>query len=109
MRTNELESGRRQGSRDERGFVLVWFALLFVLLMAVAAFVVDLTYAYSAAQHAQNAADASALGGVVVMPDGASAEDIAEQIAEDNGIDVSDVTVEPGSAPNELKVTIRHR
>jgi len=109
MRGYGLERGRGPEGGGERGFVLVWFAILLTLLMIVAAFVVDLTYAYSATQRAQNAADAGSLAGVVVMPEFADAEDIARQVAANNGVDVSDVTVEQTSVPNQLKVTVRHQ
>ena len=108
MGADEL-ARRRSDRRDEQGFVLVWFTILFIVLLAIAAFVVDLTHAYSASQQAQNSADASALGGVVVMPDFDDAEDLAEQIAQDNGVDIGDVTVEATGVDNQLKVTIRHR
>lgn len=99
-------------SRDadrEHGFVLVWFAAVLVLLLAVSAFVVDIVHGYSVAQQAQNAADAGALAGVVKLSESeTSAYDLARQVAADNDVDVSDVTVDRVGA-NQLQVTIKRR
>ena len=109
MPTNEAKRGPRSARPDEQGFVLVWFSILFVVLLGIAAFAVDLTHARSAAQRAQNAADAAALAGVVVMPDLDAATEIARQVAADNGVNPDDVVVEAGAGTDELKVTVRDR
>jgi Flp pilus assembly protein TadG len=47
----------------ERGFVVIWMAIVLFLLLAIAALAVDLVHAYAEAQHLQNAVDAAALAG----------------------------------------------
>jgi Flp pilus assembly protein TadG len=97
-----------RAGKDEKGFVLVWFALVMVVLLGVAAFTVDILHAYSAAQEAQNTADAASLGGVVMMPDFPSADTLARDVAADN-IDPSSAVVTPAATaqPNQLKVTVK--
>ncbi|MGQ0824767.1 MAG: TadE/TadG family type IV pilus assembly protein [Actinomycetota bacterium] len=70
--------------RDESGIVIVWFTILLVVLLGVAALVVDILHAYSEAQRTQNAADAAALAGVVAMPNFPTAEALAEEVAKNN-------------------------
>jgi Flp pilus assembly protein TadG len=99
-------SRRRSRTRDEHGFVLVWFAFTIVLLMAVAAFVVDLMHGYSEAQRAQNAADAGALAGVVYMPEHLTeAQGLAEDVV-DNNINGATTVAVQGDRPNQLQVTV---
>ena len=50
------------------GFVLVWAALLFFVLIIMAGFAVDLGSWYLRAQQVQRAADAAALSGVTLLP-----------------------------------------
>jgi hypothetical protein len=76
------EGARRE---DERGIVMVWFGLVLVVLLGVAAFAVDLVHAYAEAQHLQNAADAAALAGAVQLPAGSGpARDRACALLQDN-------------------------
>ena len=103
--------------RDEGGFVLVWFALVLIILMGVAAFAVDILHGYSEAQNAQNAADAAALAGVVNLPDLAEATTLANDVADDNmnnitATDVDDVTTDTSgdiTLPNQLRVEVTTR
>jgi Flp pilus assembly protein TadG len=91
-------------ARDEAGFALVWFAVVIMMLLGVAAFLVDLMHGYAVAQQAQNAADAGALAGVVSMPDEASAFTRANQTANKN---ISGATVTPNAAgSDQLEVTV---
>ena len=53
----------RRQDRDEQGLVAVMFALLAVMLMLMAALVVDLGFARDTRRQSQNAADASSLAG----------------------------------------------
>lgn len=98
---------RCRDTAREHGFVLVWFAVVLVLLLAMSAFVVDIVHGYSAAQQAQNAADAGALAGVVKLSESEpSAYDLARQVAADNDVDPGDVTVTRIGA-SQLQVTIK--
>jgi hypothetical protein len=101
-------SRRRVGSkRDEGGFVLTWFALMLVVLIAFAGFGVDVWNWWYTAEKAQRAADAGALGGVVFMPDDFStAQTTAKSIVGDNGYNPAAATVTKGDRENQLKVEI---
>ncbi len=101
---------------DESGFVLIWFALLIIVLLGIAAVAVDLVHAYQEAQHAQAAADAAALGGAVEIPTDTStlhlnATGRAVKIAQDGyGYAAGDVTANVDlSVPNQLDVTVHHQ
>jgi hypothetical protein len=63
---------RRMRGGDERGFVLVWMAIVLFVLLGVAAFAVDLVHAYAEGQHLQNALDAGALAGATEIPNGSA-------------------------------------
>ena len=97
---------RRHRNRDN-GFVLALLAISLVVLVGFAGFAVDLGHWYLTAARAQNAADASALGGVVFLPGNiGSAESVALRLAEGHGYPNGDVTVAPGERPNQLQVTV---
>ena len=49
--------------------MLVWFALVMIIMLSVAAFAVDLGHAYLVGQQAQDAADAAALSAASYLPD----------------------------------------
>ncbi|HYA67195.1 MAG TPA: TadE/TadG family type IV pilus assembly protein, partial [Acidimicrobiales bacterium] len=102
----------RQSRRDEGGVVIVYFALAVVILMGMAAFVVDLGYWYYQASRVQRAADAASLAGVVYMPgDFNDAATTADTVAADNGFSTAKgdaITVSPvANEPNQLNVTIQ--
>lgn len=96
---------RARAERTEAGFTLVWFAIVLTVLLVVAALGVDILAGYSAAQRAQNAADAAALAGVVKMPDFSSADPLARQVGADN-LGAGTFTPEQTALPNQLKVTV---
>jgi hypothetical protein len=52
----------------QAGFILVWAALMFFVLIIMAGFAVDLGSWYLRAQQVQRAADAAALSGVTLLP-----------------------------------------
>ena len=52
---------RRRRARDRRGAILIWFALLLIILMAMAGMVIDVGRLMAAQRQAQNAADAAAM------------------------------------------------
>ncbi len=64
-------------ARDDRGLAIVFTALLLVVLMIFAALALDLGNLYSARRNDQNAADASALGGAIIL-DGTDAALVAQ-------------------------------
>jgi hypothetical protein len=107
----ETEIRRHRVSADQGGFVLPWFALMLLVMIAMAGFGVDVWNWWYTAQKTQRAADAGALAGVVFMPsDPASATSTALLAVSNNGYPSSSVTVEPppGGKPNQLKVTVVH-
>ena len=65
---SETEMPRHRMSTDQGGFVLPWFALMLLVMIAMAGFGVDVWNWWYTAQKAQRAADAGALAGVVFMP-----------------------------------------
>lgn len=99
----------RATARDgEHGFVIVWYAIVLSLLLAVAAFAVDVLHGYSVVQAVHNTADAAATAGVVHRvgrPDLTGATARAREVAADNF--ESDVSVDDdGLLPNQLRVEV---
>lgn len=110
--TRRLRVLRQRARRDERGFFLVFVAVLLVTLLALAGFAVDFWHWNHEGSRLQKAADAAALGGSVFMPEnpGGLAFTTAKEIASRNGYthgkDDVTISVEPGARPNQLEVTI---
>ncbi len=97
-----------RGTTDERGYILVMFALLLVPLLLMTGFAVDVGSWYSRASDMRKAADAAALAGVVWLPDLDEARIRALDAAASNGFEPGDgvvIDVEAASA-QRLKVTI---
>ncbi|MCZ7531202.1 MAG: Tad domain-containing protein [Acidimicrobiia bacterium] len=97
-------TARRRTKRPDgrqRGYILVWFAAMMVVLLAFAGFAVDLGYWYLEGRNAQRTADAAALSGVVYregdISNNDAARDAALATATENGYtktdDDTDVTV----------------
>jgi hypothetical protein len=63
--------------RSERGGVLVLVALMFPLMLAFAAIVIDVGHAYQVRRHLQASADAAALAGAQELPNVSNAEAVA--------------------------------
>lgn len=103
---------RRERSWErERGFVAVWFALMLVVLLGICALAVDIVHAYQVKQHAQNPADAAALGGTVFLPnDPTEAISRAQSLSTNNGFQngANGVTVVAAQQanPTQLKVSV---
>jgi Flp pilus assembly protein TadG len=72
---------RREG---ERGQILAIVVLALVALLGVAAFAIDVGYAYYAKRQLQAATDAAALAGAQDLPSAATAIKTAQQYAKDN-------------------------
>ena len=112
--TARRRSRRSLQGDDERGFVILWMAIVLVLLLSVAAFAVDLVHAYVEGDRAQKAADAAALAGAVAIPTDqsvgfADSKARAVSLAEANGFTPTPgrVDVAPSvSGPNEMTVTV---
>ena len=105
----EIDGPRHRVATDEGGFVLPWFALMLLVLIAMAGFGVDVWNWWYTAQKAQRAADAGALAGVVFMPsDPTTANATALFAVTNNGYPSSAATVgpPPGGKPNQLLVTV---
>jgi Putative Flp pilus-assembly TadE/G-like/von Willebrand factor type A domain len=75
-------AGRRTG---EQGQVLVLVILFLVVLLGMAAMVVDVGYAYYAHRSLQASADAAALAGAQELPDGARAIELAKEYGGEPG------------------------
>jgi len=73
-------------SDEESGYVLPMTALLLIPLLIFSAFAVDVGGWYLKGQQVQRATDAAALAGVVYMPNLASAQEAALDIAAKNGM-----------------------
>ena len=73
---------------EEDGSILVLSAFLLIVLLALAAFAVDLTMQSSDRQQLWNSADAAALAGAALLPDGVAAENQAEDTALANDDDL---------------------
>jgi hypothetical protein len=100
-------SGRLHRAERDRGYVLVTMALIMPVLMAFAAFTVDIGLFYSRANKVQRATDAAALAGVVFLPDLNRARTAAQDAAALNGFsDTSQVLVSLGDTPHRLNVRI---
>jgi len=80
--TREHLAGHREG---ERGQVLVLVILFLVVLLGMAAMVVDVGYAYYAHRSLQASADAAALAGAQELPDGSKATQVARQYGGEPG------------------------
>lgn len=103
-----VHAGSGDAEKD-RGVVVALMALMLLVLLGFAGFAVDLGHWYLTASRVQNAADASALGGVVFLPaQFSTAVDIAEEIAQGHGYDPGQVVVNQTERPNQLQVTISH-
>jgi Flp pilus assembly protein TadG len=102
----------RRARRDERGFVVIFFTVLLVTLLALAGFAVDFWHWNHEGARMQKAADAAALGGAVFMPEnpGGIAFATAREIASSNGFTDGQenivITTKKGVRPNQLDVTI---
>ena len=108
-----------EGNERERGATLVLAAATIVVLLGMAGFAVDLGWLYLKTTEAQRAAEASALAGVVYMPNpsstpwgpGARGYDTAVNIASRNGYSNGGSTgVSPNEVlgkPNQLNVEIK--
>lgn len=110
-RRTRLAAAIRRRRDDERGFFLVWFAIMLVTLLALAGFAVDFWHWNHEGSRMQKAADAAALAGAVYMPEDLTTATIrAKEIAGKNGyVDGDDSTyivVTKGIRPNQLNVKI---
>ncbi|MCU1358239.1 MAG: von Willebrand factor type domain protein, partial [Acidimicrobiales bacterium] len=81
--------------RDDRGYVLVTFALLLIPLLLIAGLAVDVGGWYSRTSDLQKATDAAALAGVVWLPNVGLARTYAQEAAKRNGYEdgVNGVTI----------------
>ena len=101
--------------KSESGVTLPLVALMMVTLLGIASFAVDLGWFYLNASRIQRAADASALAGVIHMPNApATASTVAHEIAQTNGYEDLGIpgtyptVVASGvvSQPTQLRVTV---
>jgi len=99
-------------TRNDNGQATVVTVVFLVVLLGMAALVLDIGSWYRADRSTQSTADAAALAGAQALPyDTASASSLALQYANKNGGGVSagDITITSGTGPNDtIKVTV-HR
>lgn len=103
-------------AREESGFILPWFALMLLVVIAMAGFGVDVWNWWYTGQQEQRVADAAALAGVSYMPNNytnagntcpaATAVCTAIDAAARNGVTITAADVSIGAKANQLKVTI---
>lgn len=97
-------------SRHQRGFVLVWIALLMTTLLGTAALAIEWNNWNRVGSQMQKAADAAALGGVVYWTsDQTRARSTAEDLAGQNGFETANgdtIEVWAGERPGVMGVTI---
>ncbi len=74
----------KRHASDERGAVMVFVTLVLVMMLGVAAMVVDLGYAREKKRQQQNSADAAALGAAQDLPNIVAAADRAQSLALSN-------------------------
>jgi hypothetical protein len=79
-----LKLAIRDRARDERGLVVVWLAIMMVVLLGIAALVLDLGHARETKREVQNAADAAALGAAQDLPVRSAADAEAKSLAATN-------------------------
>src|SRR5439155_5481820 len=87
----------RPFTRDEGGQAVVLFAALALGLISMIGLAIDAGLLYSARRSAQDAADAAAIAGAIVMRQEGDPEDIIAAARDDaarNGYSESDVTIE---------------
>lgn len=99
-----------QRGRRDRGVVAVLTGIMSLVFIMMAAFAIDVSRWYLAAEQAQRAADAAALAGVTSLPsDTTTAFSTAQTIAGVNGFPngaTSTVTASVGSKPSQLVVSV---
>jgi hypothetical protein len=97
----------RQSCPSERGFVTVSTAIVLTLLLMCAALALDIAIWFARANELQRTADAAALAGVVKMPNALDARTSAIDIATQNQVVPSNVTVETiPNSPREIRVSV---
>jgi Flp pilus assembly protein TadG len=103
----------RKGRRADRGQVMLLFALMAVLLLAIAGLAVDAGMSYFGSDQVERAAASAALAGVAYLPgDFTDAQNAALVEASrngfTNGVNSAVVTVQqPSGTTNELEVTVK--
>jgi hypothetical protein len=78
---------------SERGQVVMIVAGILPVLLGMTGLAIDVGTYMGDRRHLQNAADSIALAGAQALPDEIEAEDIAEEWADKNGIDLDDITL----------------
>lgn len=110
MESLQQKRTQKHKVKNERGVVMIWFALMLLMILGMAGLAVDISNWWLQADRLQRAADAAAHGGVTFLPgDLTTARSVARSVAGDNefphGGDTS-VAVNQESNPNQLRVSI---
>ena len=102
-----MDAFRRIRKLNEKGFAVVYIALMLVVLVAFVSLAVDMGYMFVAKGQLQNAADAGALAGVAKLSDTVTARQSAKLFAEQNkaaGESVKVALNETNSADGDIVV-----
>lgn len=102
---------KRFASRSEKGFMMVFFALIITAMLGFAGMAVDLGNWYLHIQRAQRAADSAALAGAAYLPgDPPSANIVATETLQSEGFGGSVVKMEPITGrPNLMGVRVQEK
>ncbi len=97
MVSHKFSETDRLQPQEERGQVIVLVVLMLIVLLGMAALVIDVGYAYYASRTLQGSADAAALAAAQELPDAARATAVAHQFSSSDGgknehFDINDVT-----------------
>ncbi|MDR7866092.1 MAG: Tad domain-containing protein [Sporomusaceae bacterium] len=90
---------------NERGGVIVLFALALTVFSGLAGLVVDVGYLYLQHARLQNGVDAACLAGAAYLPSAASASDVAGDYAEENGLARAKLTSAFANGNRRLELT----
>ena len=96
---------RGRAGDDEKGSALPLIASMFVVLLGISAFAIDMGWLYLNGARVQRAADAAALAGVVYLPGDLNGVDTFTLGASNaNGYDIGNIngTPVPGGGPDDL-------
>lgn len=92
-----------------RGAIIILASLSMLLVIAMAALVIDINRAYTSRQKMATASDLAALSAAALLPDQSSASTSAEQIAEANGATSQSITFpQPGSIRISMQRTEKY-
>ena len=90
----------------ERGQVLVIVAGVLPILLGMTGLAIDVGSYMGDRRHLQNSADSMALAGAQLLPDEDAAQDVAEEWADKNDVDLDDVDIEIDTSGSVPEITV---